>query len=453
MKQLTKKNKVAIALAPIIFILITIMDANLLKFYTDFIGLSAGLFGRLMMMMIVVSIANHLWIGILLDKKQIYLKALKASLFFAATVGILLIMASPDWTEPVILVYLAVLVILWDMLKVLFGLSYAGYFFNVTQNTEDRTGVTSIRQFLGLITSFLTSTAAIVLFTGEFKLHTMRLIVAGIIITGLLLALYSHRSLSGIDVYTESGEVPVNLRVFFKCLKTIGKTKIYRRFFMAAFFINAVTSYYFVHYIYYMDNVVVYQGVQAALPDIAGGILQAMVYAVLLYLTKKFGSRNTLRGGAVISLLSFISLYFATSFIMVLISYATLMIGIAMFWALSQPMLGHLIDLDEIQTGVRKSGMMNAIYGILLLPSYNMMAILTAWLLEYSGYNGAQKVQSPETTQLLKAGMTLFPAFLLFIAICLLSLLPLTKKAEQEMGERLTQAREQRQKGRDAHVA
>lgn len=440
--KFSKSQKFQIAIAGTLMGLVTIVDVSLLKLYTDVIGINATIYGKVLSVIGVINVLNNIWVGVVTDKKAKYVRIMKSVLPIVAILALSLLFIQPTWNEAIIFIVMLSIMIVYEIAKMLYTMNYTVYFLNVTDNVSDRTEISVYRKYLGFIPSGLSSVIPVLLFTGNISNKIVLGTFITCIITGFIVTFISLRSLKSEYLVINNSQKHITFTDIWLSLKVIAKSKTFVLYFLALFTLNAVSSVYFIGYLYYMDNVINVSGILATIPDVAGAVVHIIILAFITKVVNKLGSRDTIRLGILVTSLSYLSLAFVKNYFVVTILYATVMVGWAAYWALQQPLAGTIIDLEELKTGKRKAGMLTAITGIIIMPAYYIMMLVISTLLEYFNYDGSVAVQTAETVRGLRIIICFVPSILLGIALIPLSLLPLNKKREDEISEAIKKKRE-----------
>jgi GPH family glycoside/pentoside/hexuronide:cation symporter len=262
---------------------------------------------------------------------------------------------------------------------------------------------------------------------------------AGVILTEL-----SLKGLSDSMIVRDPDAKPITFRDFLDTLKSTFGSRNSLVIVLTVVVLTSVTFIYYTGYLYYMDNVLNVSGLLAIIPDAAGAGVQAAVFAVLVILVRRFGSRDTLRLGLLVTLGCYLGLTFANGYLFAAVFYILAMTGFACFWALAQPLTGMLADMNELESGTRKTGTLAAFIALLIAPANALMMLLFTTLLEKIGYDGRVTVQTADTVQGLKLIIGLMPAGGIILGLILLSFLPLGNKKERELNAVITARRSER---------
>ncbi|MFV0380388.1 MAG: MFS transporter [Anaerorhabdus sp.] len=437
LNKLSKKDMFLIALPGVAMSLMIVVDTGLMKYFTDVLGVSPSIFGRVMSLMIIATIANNLLGGYITDKIGNYAKLIKISLPVIMVLAISIFLIQGTWNDNLIFLSLLVIYFMYDLSKLIFTMNYMSYILNVTSDTSERTEIAAYKSYLGFLPAAINSLIPVFMFTGNYSKETIVTVFITCIIVGFILSMFSLRVINKNMMVNNSKEKRITMDDIIKSLKMIIKSKSFVLYFIVIFIVNGIASAYYTMYLYYMEDVAKAVEIFAALPDILGAIVQFIIFGVSVKFVSKFGSRDSLKIGLLITAVCYVGLAFAPNYYFVTVLYALTMVGIAFFYILQVPLLGTIIDLDELETGKRKSGTIIAINSIIMGMGFNAVNAIFAFILNTINYDGNLVTQSVETVKNLKISIGLFPATALIVAVIMIHLLPLDKKREKEIEEQI----------------
>lgn len=416
--------------------LMSAIDVGLMKYFTDVLGVSPAIFGRVLSILAIVTIFNNIFSGILTDKLSQYTKVIKAAIPLIAIFASTFLFIQGGWNEGLIFVILLAIMLMYDFVKIIFMMNYMAYILNAATDTKDRAEISAYRNYLGFIPAGINSLVPILMFTGDFSKQTITMVFFLCVVVGFIVSLIALKSIRKDLVTGNEKEAHVTFEDMAKTVKSVVKSKVFLMYFIMMTLVNGVTAVYYNMYMYYMENVMNAKGIMAALPDILGAVVQFIIFALAVKAVSRIGSRDTLRAGLFITILCYLGLVFAQNYVVVAGLYAISMVGFAVFWTIQVPLLGTIIDLDELETGKRKSGTILALNSIVMGVGLNIMTAVFSFMLEFVNYNGEVTVQTADTIKGLRLTIGLMPAGILLIGVLILSLLPIGKNRELEI-ERL----------------
>lgn len=428
-----RSEKIMIAILGASAGLMYAVDIGLMKYFTDILGVSATLYAEVMSIMAVVTIFNNIFSGILTDKLNHYTKLIKMTIPLIAILATSLLFIQGTWSNNIIFIVFLSIMIMYDFVKIVFFMNYMAYILNAATKTKDRTEIASYRNYFGFIPAGVNSLVPILLFTGGYSKNVIVCVFIFFIITGFVVSLIVMHAFRDDLVIGNQKEERIGFKDMFMTVKLVAKSRSFSLYFIMMIIVNGVAAVYYTMYMYYMENIMHSSGIFAALPDILGAVVQVIVFGSGVIIVGKIGSRDSLRIGLLVTIFCYFGLIFAKSYWIVLFLYALSMVGFAFFWIIQVPLLGTIVDLDELETGKRKSGTILALNSLVMAVGVNLMNALFSFLLEVINYNGELAVQTPQTVIGLRLVIGLIPVFFLLISIIVLSFMPINRAKEAEV--------------------
>lgn len=416
-----------------------IVTSSLMKFYTDVIGLSPAIYGVVFLLFSIWNGINDPIIGYWADKREFvtgrgkYLPLIRWAMPIIGISVIALLFASPTWNEIVIASYLLTLLVIYEGAQTLLNVSFMAFTVNTFLHTDERTQVQVISSYVNMIPIFLGGMIPVWFLTGDFSRTTLVAIFSVAVLLGVFLIWLGAKFIREDEAFYKNMEVTHGLKELLALSKDLLKDKTFVIFMVAFLFIQAGTSNYFSGYLYYMDNVLEVSGLKATIPDLLTGIAQMLIFPLIIWLVKKFGSRNTLRWGLLIAVAGHAVLSLPINYWIAAGTYIVTLIGYGFNSAINNPISGLVIDHIELNTGKRQPGVVRGIMAIILLPAASLQPLILSAMLSAAGYVGETKHQTAEVVQAIRIGTGIIPAVILLIGIFLLSQLPLSHKREREI--------------------
>lgn len=418
--------------------LMFVIDVGLMKYFTDILGYPPSIYSRLLSTMAVMTIINNILSGVIIDKFANYAKLLKISIPTIAILALCFFFIPTTWNSSIVYIVMIIIMFCYDFAKMLFMSSYMAFILNLSSDPMVRTEIQALRNYLGFIPAAASSLLPMLLFTGNYSSLTISMAFRVVIIIGFSLSLLSLKSVkTGAMANSKKTTTPITLKDILNTFKMIVKVKSFRLYFIAIILMNGVAAVYYSMYMYYMENIALAEGVWAALPDVLGAGVQFIIFGVAAKFVAKIGTRYTLRLGLMVTILCYTGLIFANNYPLITFLYAFSMTGIAVYWSVQLPLLGTIIDLDELETGKRKAGIILAINGIVMAIGLNLTQSLFSYLLEVCNYDGSVTIQTAETLRGLRISIGLIPIIFLSCAILVLTFLPITKNKEKEISTQI----------------
>jgi GPH family glycoside/pentoside/hexuronide:cation symporter len=439
-KYYTLKRKILLNLisggSVLVMIIVT---SSLMKYYTDIIGLSPAIYGVVFLLFSIWNGINDPIIGYWADKKEFvtgrgkYLPLIRWAIPIIGAAVIGLLFASPGWNEIIIAAYLLILLVIYEGAQTLLNVSFMAFTVNTFLHTDERTQVQVISSYVNMIPIFLGGMIPVWFLTGDYSRTALVGIFSAAVLVGVFLIWLGSRFIREDEAFYKNMEVTHGLKELLALAKDLLKDKTFVIFIVAFVFIQAGTSNYFSGYLYYMDNVLEVSGLKATIPDLLTGIAQMMVFPLIYWLVKKFGTRNTLGWGLLIAVVGHAVLSLPINYWIAAGTYIVIIIGYGFTSAIINPMTGSVIDHIELTTGKRQPGVVRGIMAIILLPAASFQPLILSMMLSAAGYIGDSKSQSAEVVSAIRYGTGIIVSLVILIGIFLLFRLPINHKKELEI--------------------
>ena len=418
-----------------------IVTSSYMKFYTDIIGLSPGIYAIVFLIFSIWNGINDPIIGYWADLRSFqegkgkYSPLIRWSIPVIGFSAIILLFASPGWNEIFTAGFLLVFLIIYEGAQTALGVSFQAFKINTFLSMEERSEVQAISVYVVMLPVFLGGMLPIWLFTGDFSRMTIVMLFSGAIAIGLVFILIGSRFIKEDPKFYEKMEMTYGLKELLKLFLQLCKDETFLLFVLAFFFINSATSNYFTGYIYYMDNVLEANALQATIPDIITGLLQLALLPFIVKAVKKYGSRKTLFLGLLLSVVAHVILTFQVNYWIAAVTFNLMLAGYAFNTGIFQPFQGLVVDHIELETGKRQPGVVGGMMMVLLTIASSVQPLILGLLLDVAGYDGAVQHQNPQVVSAIRFGAGLIPAIILVIGIILLRLLPIDHNREKEIQE------------------
>ena len=128
--------------------------------------------------------------------------------------------------------------------------------------------------------------------------------------------------------------------------------------------------------------------------------------------------------------------------------YLTILTGILLapatagMWVVIPPMLGDIVDFDELRTGERREGSFSSIYSWQLKMAFSIGGGLSGPLVELVGFRVAAGIHQPEhVIYLMRVLLSFIPLVFVGIAMILLARFPLNRAKMAEVNAELVRRR------------
>lgn len=166
---------------------------------------------------------------------------------------------------------------------------------------------------------------------------------------------------------------------------------------------------------------------------------------IFQWLANKFGNRNALMiAMAIVSTASFSTIFTYTP----TMPYLTILTGVLLapatagMWVVIPPMLGDIMDYDELRTGERREGSFSSIYSWQLKMAFAIGGGLSGPLVELVGFNIANGNNQPaEVIDRMRILLATIPFVLVAISMLLLWRFPLNRERMAEVNAELVRRR------------
>jgi glycoside/pentoside/hexuronide:cation symporter, GPH family len=439
-KYYTLKRKVLINLiAGGSTIITVIINSSLMKYYTDMVGLSPAIYGVVFLIFSIWNAVNDPIIGYWADRRPFidgkgkYAPLIRWSIPVIGVSVIALLFSSPGWNQLVTAIFLLLLLVIYEGAQTMLGVSFGAFRVNTFLSMDERTEVQVIATYVNMLPVFLGGMIPIWFMTGSYSQMTLVSIFSGMFLLGLLLIYIGSRFVREDEKFYENMDYTHGLKELFSLSKGLFRDKTFFIFMLAFLFIAASTSNYFTGYLYYMDNVLEVSGLQATLPDILNGVFQMAIFPLIIWLVKKFGSRDALWKGLLLSVIGHAVLSLPIDYWVTAGAYIVILGGYGFASAINVPLGSLMVDHIELVTGKRQPGVIAGIMAVLLIPAASVQPLILSTLLSATGYVGSVKTQSAEVVQAIRIGTGIIPAVILLVGIILLSQLPINHKRELEI--------------------
>ena len=430
------------------FILSTMI---LMKFYTDVIGVSAGVVGTVMMAARFVDAFTDVTMGRICDLSRPvpgvgkFRPWIRRMCVPVAAASFLMYLSSPaSWPYAAKVIYLFVTYILWgSVFYTSINIPYGSMASAVSPDAGDRQSLSTFRSvgatLAGLFVGVLLPVIAYQKIDGAEKLVGSRVTLAAGVFSLLAIACYLIcYALTQERVVPEAadGERKSTLQVLKSALHNRALISVIAA--SIVLLLAQLTMQNMSGYIYpdYYNNSRA-QSVSTVLMTV--GMLVAAALAKPL--AARFGKAEvSAASSAFAGVISVITYFLRPQSVWVFVGLQTLgWLGLGMFTMVSWALITDVIDYAELQNGVREDGSVYALYSFARKLGQAAAAGLTGWLLTAIGYiSGSASGQTPEVQSGIFAITTLVPALGFFLLALVLGLwYPLHKKQVDENIARL----------------
>lgn len=415
-------------------IIYSAMSTFLLFYYTDVIGVSAAAVGTIMLVSRVLDGISDLIMGVLIDRtKSKYGKArpwlLRMSIPFA--IGAVLLFSVPmDWSEKGKLAYIFLTYnLVFTVIFTSINLPYATMNALLTQDQYERSLLNIYRMIFATIgTIFITTfTLPVVNFFGnDAKAWTYTFIVFGILaLVFFLITFFGCKEKVGshLDESIEQVHIPVKdgLKALIQNKYWLIMTATLLLIYISAAVNGGAT-------VYYAQNILHNKELVSQL-SWAMNLTQIVAMLLIAQFIKKYGKRNVLIAGSVITTISYGLMIFAPSNLTV-VFVANMLRGVggAGIASCMFAMVSDTIEYGEWKTGLRTEGLVNSASSFGQKLGNGLGTAIVGWILAFGGYVGGAGVQSDSAILAIKTLYIYLPIILTIIQIAILFIYQLDKE-------------------------
>lgn len=436
------------------FILSTMI---LMKFYTDVMGVSAGVVGTIMMVARFVDAFTDVTMGRLCDRSRVipgvgkFKPWLRRMCVPVAVASFFMYQSAlADWPYGAKVAYLAVTYILWgSIFYTAVNIPYGSMASTISAEPDDRQSLSTFRSvgatLAGLFVGVLLPMIAYTKVDGAEVLVGPRVTLAAGIFSLLSIVCYLLCYALTTERVVQQPRTDAPRTSTLSMLRAAVKNRALISIIAASILLllSQLTMQNMSGYIFpdYYNNA----GAQSVstVAMTAGMLLAA---AVAKPLSARFGKAEVSVVSSVLACATSVLLYFLRpQSVWAFIGLQTLeWLGLGMFTMVSWALITDVIDHAELQTGVREDGSVYALYSFARKLGQAASAGLTGWLLTAIGYvSGADGGQTPQVLDGIFAITTLVPALGFALLALVLGLwYPLHKRQVAENVARLREKRE-----------
>jgi len=171
-----------------------------------------------------------------------------------------------------------------------------------------------------------------------------------------------------------------------------------------------------------------------------------LVIPIVTRMSKRIGKKNAFLVSQSISILGYILLWFL--FIpgkpyMFLFALPLFSFGIGSLFVLMMSMTADVIDLDELNTGLRREGIFGAIYWWMVKFGFAIAGLLSGLILSMIGFDADAATQTEGAIIGLRAFFSGLPILGTFIAILVMRGYDMTEERANEIRKELNKAKKE----------
>ncbi|MCM3364078.1 MULTISPECIES: MFS transporter [Bacillaceae] len=373
------------------------MSIFIVYYFTDVIGIAAGIIGSIMLFSRVFDGVTDVLMGYVIDKtKSKHGKARPWLLWLAIPFAIsaVLLFTVPDVSTVWQVVYITITYNLVCLVYTGLNVPYGTLNSLITQDQYQRSVLNVFRMSLALIGSLIVSNLTLPLANafggGQFG-WIITFLIFGTIGSSLFYFCFKSTTERVKPASKEQQQNPVKLK---DSIRTLGKNKYWALvtiFIFMTYIFNALNSgavIYFAQYI--LDNTLLVGLVTTAYTVF---ILLGMV--IVAPITKRFGKRNAIIVGEVITLIGYLIMLIDITNIALIVTGTIIRgIGKAPINGSMFAMLGDTIEYGEWKTGIRNEGMVYSGGSMGIKIGSGLGTAVIGWVLAFGGYVGGGGTQT-----------------------------------------------------------
>lgn len=211
---------------------------------------------------------------------------------------------------------------------------------------------------------------------------------------------------------------------FLKAIKTSLKNKAFLIFEILSFTVIYTQTSLFQGLLYYVDEI------DVPIAPLFGVLILNTVVTLIFLITQneKLGVKRCMQICLTgISIGCFLLAFGGQIFILALLGFFLLGMGVAAGFYLLQLQFGDVMDADELDTGLRREGMYAGVNSLVTKPAISLAQAAFLWIIDFYGYvDGVEPGLQYERTEMgILLGWMLIPGILLVISLISLKWYPL----------------------------
>lgn len=400
----------------------------LLYFYTDVMGLSAVAISFMFVVTRVIDGITDLLVGYCIDKTNTrWGKSRPYFLFGAVPFAVFAVLAFsvPDISLNGKLIYAYVTYIGLSFAYTIVNIPMASILPSLTDDTDERTALSTSRKFFGFLGSTIVSYSALTLVTkfgGTNEALGFRVVMMIFAFIGCAIFLFTFASVrERVEVQTESATLAQTI----KSLKENKPWKLFALnilFMWTGFFIqSSALIYYFSYNVGSKTLATTVATIMSMIPILANFLVPA--------LAKRLGKRNLYVASAAVQFIGLAIILFADVNInLIIVGAVVSAFGYGIKESIYFSMQADPVDYGIWKTGVNATGTLNSINGFLGKCAQAISGGLGGALLAWGGYVAQADVQSASALVAIKAMYIYMPMALLICSMITMKFYDLDKQ-------------------------
>ena len=343
----------------------------------------------------------------------------------------------------------------------IFSVPYVAMGYEMSNDFHERTDIMAIAQWVGQWAWVIAPWFWVIMYDQEYfesaDVATRTLAVW----VGIFLMLFAM--VPAVFIKSEStldkDYAPLNIKSIGNSLKEILKafkeafqSKPFRKLCIATFLVfnafNTIAAFSFFIIVYHLfDGDAGAAGIWPTLFGCVGALgTTFLVIPIVTKMSKKFGKKNTFLISQGISILGYIMLWFL--FIpgkpyMFLFALPFFSFGIGSLFVLMMSMTADVIDLDELNTGLRREGTFGAIYWWMVKFGFAIAGGLSGAIMSFVGFNSGAETQPEGAIEGLRAFFSGLPILGTLVAMYAMRNYDVTEERANEIRAELDKRKNQ----------
>lgn len=427
-----------------------IIHNTLTKYYTDIIGIDPVYIGWIYFIYNIWNAINDPLFGIWIDKmkynekhgKYVYLMRVTAPVMMISVLG--MIFSSPSWNDWLVFFVLLFELFFFDTAYTIYSVAYQSYFLIAAPTAEERVDIEVIRTYIGNVIGFLATLIPTLLLVGDGNRKLIIPIFSGVVAINAILLAFALKGIKDKpEMYQNINTADTHLspKQAWKESIEILKEKPFLTYLLFYITARGAIEYYFTPFLYYMDHVVNASGVVATIADVIPGLIMLALLPYISSLIKKKGSKKVILMSYVPAMLGFGGLLFIKHAWASVICYTFIVLSLNMVQTAGVVVSGALIDDNEKETGIRKTGLVGGLFSLIATTLTSVQSIVFTNVISFFGYDGDAAVQSERAIMGLRIGTGLVPIIFAVIGLIPLLIFPFNKEKEDELSRFSKEAR------------
>lgn len=404
----------------------TVMGSFLTLYYTDSVGISAGIIGTIMLLARLLDGFTDIGMGFVIDRTNTKMGKARPWVILTAplmAIGMVLVFNVPSSLSNsgkiayISITYILVAVVIYTACN----LAYCTLLSLITPNQKERTSLSTIRFVCTMIATLVISYETMNV-VGKFGWGGMS-IIFGIVCMLLLMITFFGTKETNIEDISEKKE-NVKIGQGFKLL-------FQNKYFIFAallFVINyaAIGSSMGIS-IYYAKDVLGNMGIYGTMM-LAGSLPVLLGLFLFPWFASKFGKWKCLVVGYIFQMIGYIMIFLMpTNITVILIALAIKGIGGIPHTAGMFAFIADVADYSEWKTGVRIDGLIYSAVSFGMKVGAGLGGAIVGWGLSLGNYNPSEVVQSESALQAIKTLYTSIPLALIAVGMIFLLMANLDK--------------------------